>query len=81
MELVRLTREIDERECAQGNALTKRLVGFVLTAGTIGTVVDTFGGGEEFLVEFGSRGEDNCDWLGVLKASELEFLAEIAQAA
>jgi len=32
-------------------------------------------------VEFGSRGPYHCDWLGVLKASELQFLPEVAQAA
>jgi hypothetical protein len=35
-----------------------------LHAGTIGTVIDTFAG-NAYLVEFGSRGVNDCDWLGV----------------
>jgi hypothetical protein len=81
MELVRLTRQIDKCECSLRNALTNKPAGLVLVAGQVGTVVERFGGGKEFLVEFGSRGPDQCDWLGVLNASELEFLPEVAQAA
>jgi hypothetical protein len=81
MELVRLTRQIDKSECSLRNALTNKPVGLVLVAGQVGTVIERFGGGNEFLVEFGSRGPDHCDWLGVLKASELEFLPDAALAA
>ena len=78
MELVRL--KIDEHECARRNALANTPTGFALSAGAVGTVVDSFASDAEFLVEFGSRGSEHCDWLGVLKASELEFLPD-AQAA
>jgi hypothetical protein len=81
MELVRLIHQIDERECVQRNALANTPTGFELSAGAVGTVVDTFGNGAEFLVEFGHRGPYHCDWLGVLKASELEFLPGTARAA
>ena len=47
--------------------------------GALGTVVDTFGSDADLLIEFGTRGPDHCDWLGVLKAFELEFLPEAAR--
>jgi hypothetical protein len=53
----------------------------VLVAGSVGMVADSFDGGEAFLVEFGSRGPDKCDWLGVLYASEIELMATVAKAA
>lgn len=81
MELVRLIHQIDERECVQLNGLGNTPRGFELSAGAVGTVVGTFGSGAEFLIEFGSRGPYHCDWLGVLRASELEFLPDSAQAA
>jgi hypothetical protein len=43
MELVRLIHQIDERECVQRNALANTPTGFELSAGAVGTVVDTFG--------------------------------------
>ena len=48
----RLNRELDERECKQRNALSQTSPGLVLRAGEVGTVVETFGPGEAFLVEF-----------------------------
>jgi hypothetical protein len=74
MELVRLTRQIDKGECSLRNALTNKPVGLVLLAGQVGTVIERFGGGNEFLVEFGSRGPDQCDWLGVLKCRSLDLI-------
>jgi hypothetical protein len=70
----KLRRELDERECRQRNALSQTLPGFVLRPGDIGTVVETFGSNEAFLVEFNKNGKapDACDWMGVLYPSEIE---------
>ena len=80
MPQARLIRQIDKQECAQRNALTCKPVGVVLAAGTLGTVIDTLDS-DAFLVEFGSRGPNECDWLGVLYDSELQLVAELAKAA
>lgn len=76
-----LIRQIDQHECACRNALTDKPDGLVLTAGVAGTVIDTLENGDAFLVEFGSRGPNECDWLGVLYASELQLIADVAKAA
>jgi hypothetical protein len=81
MEQALLTRQIDVHECARRNALTNKPADLVLAAGSMGIVVDTFDGGGAFLVEFGSRGPHQCDWLGVLYASEIELMAMVAEAA
>jgi len=81
MEKVRLTRPIDVSECARRNALTNNPVELSLAAGTVGTMLDTLSDGEAYLVEFGSRVSDQCEWLGVLYASELQLLPELATAA
>ena len=72
----RLNRELDERECKRRNALSRTAPGLVLKAGDVGTVVETFGPGEAFLVEFAksskaAKGE--CDWMGVLYPTEIEL--------
>jgi hypothetical protein len=72
----KLNREMDERECRQRNALSMTHPGFSLAAGSIGTVVETFGTGEAFLVEFNSSGatrNGQCDWMGVLYPTEIEL--------
>jgi hypothetical protein len=72
----KLRREMDERECKQRNALSKTEPGFSLEAGEVGTVVETFGTGEAFLVEFskyGRAGKGECDWMGVLYPQEIEL--------
>jgi hypothetical protein len=81
--LVRLAllRQIDSGGANGRNALTGKVVGLTLAADTIGTVVDTFGIGDAFLVEFGSRSADDCDWLGILYASELQLISGAAEAA
>ena len=64
----KLRRELDERECKQRNALSKTSPGFVLSTGDIGTVLETLGNNEAFLVEFNKNGKPakgECDWLGV----------------
>jgi hypothetical protein len=51
----------------------------VLRAGEVGTVVETFGPGEAFLVEFARNGKaakGECDWMGVLYPTEIELGAE-----
>lgn len=81
MHKARLIKRLTERECAERNALTNRKAPPVLTAGTVGTVLDTLEEGRAFVVEFGSRGPDQCDWLGVLYASELQIMPDASRAA
>ena len=72
----KLNRELDERECRQRNALSTTRPGFALAAGEVGTVVETFGTGEAFLVEFNKNGaarNGQCDWMGVLYPTEIEL--------
>jgi len=76
MTTARLMREIDERECKRRNALSKTSPGFALRTGDVGTVVETFGTGEAFLVEFSKNGKaanGECDWMGVLYPTEVEL--------
>jgi hypothetical protein len=70
----KLRRELDERECKQRNALSRTRPGLVLRPGDVGTVVETFGSNEAFLVEFNKNGKaaDACDWMGVLYPSEVD---------
>ena len=72
----KLNRGLDERECKQRNALSQTSPGFALSAGDVGTVVETFGPGEAFLVEFSKNGraaKGECDWMGVLYSTEVEL--------
>jgi hypothetical protein len=71
----RLRRELDEDECRRRNALSRSIPGFVLRPGDVGTVLETLGNNEAFLVEFNRNGKaknGECDWLGVLYAAEIE---------
>jgi hypothetical protein len=73
----KLRREMDERECKRRNALSTTSPGLVLRPGDVVTVVETFGTGEAFLVEFNKKGRakaDSCDWMGVLYPTEIEVL-------
>ena len=73
----KLRREMDERECKRRNALSKTSPGLVLRPGDVVTVVETFGTGEAFLVEFNKKGRarnDSCDWMGVLYPTEIEVM-------
>jgi hypothetical protein len=75
MMLARVTRGMDEGECRRRNALAKTSPGFVLRPGDVGTVVETFGLNEAFLVEFNKNGHataNSCDWMGVLYPAEIE---------
>ena len=77
MTTARLRREMDERECKRRNALSNTSPGFSLRTGDVGKVVETFGTGEAFLVEFNKNGKakkDECDWLGVLYPTEIEMV-------
>jgi len=71
----RVMRDMDERECKRRNALSQTSPGFVLRPGDVGTVVETFGTGEAFLVEFNKNGKaaNSCDWMGVLYPTEIEL--------
>ena len=71
----RVTREMDERECKRRNALSQTRPGFVLRPGDVGTVVETSGTNEAFLVEFNKNGKaaaNSCEWMGVLYPAEIE---------
>jgi hypothetical protein len=83
MATAKLMREIDENECKRRNALSKTSPGFVLKSGDVGTVVETFGTGEAFLVEFSKngKGKDQCDWMGVLYPTEIELTGAAADKA
>jgi hypothetical protein len=71
----RLRRELDEGECRRRNALSRSTPGFVLRTGDVGTVLETLGDNEAFLVEFNKNGQpkkNECEWLGVLYPAEVE---------
>jgi hypothetical protein len=73
----KLRRGLDEQECKRRNALSKTHPGFALKSGDIGTVLETFGTGEAFLVEFSKKEKainGECDWLGVLYPAEIEVV-------
>jgi len=80
MDQIRLTRTLETAECARRNAVSVTTAHLSLPVGSVGHVVDRLG--EGYLVEFGSRGPDRCDWFGVLYPSEIELATEVvAQAA
>jgi hypothetical protein len=73
----RLMRELDEHECKRRNALSKSVPGFALRPGEVGTVLETLGNNEAFLVEFNRNGKaksGECEWLGVLYPAEIEVV-------
>ncbi len=73
----KLRRELDERECKQRNALSTTIPGFSLRPGDVGTVLETLGNNEAFLVEFSKNGKaakGECEWLGVLYPTEIEMV-------
>ena len=75
----RLTRGLDELECRRRNALSATKPGLQLVPGEVVTVLETFGTGEAFLVEFKktkTTNPDTCDWLGVLYPAEIEMRSE-----
>jgi hypothetical protein len=69
----KVLREIDECECLKRNALSNKRRDVALRQGSVVTVLETLDEGKAFLVEFGQRAPDKCDWLGVLYPSEIEF--------
>ena len=74
MMTAKLVREIDESECMRRNALSNKRKDIALRQGSVVTVLETLDEGKAFLVEFGQRAPDKCDWLGVLYPSEIEFV-------
>jgi hypothetical protein len=70
----KLLREIDESECLRRNALSEKTKGLALRQGSVVTVLETLDDGKAFLVEFGQRSPDKCDWLGVLYPTEIEIM-------
>jgi hypothetical protein len=73
MQTAKLLREIDSDECLRRNALSIKRVDLRLTQGSVVTVLESLDQGRAFLVEFGARSAETCDWLGVLYPSEIEF--------
>ena len=70
-------RAFDESEAQRRNALSETRPGLKLDEGDLVTVVETFGDGEAFLVEFNRSGKakkDACDWMGVLSPAEIEVV-------
>jgi hypothetical protein len=77
MSTARLRRELSEQECRRRNALSKSIPGFALRSGDEGTVLETLGNNEAFLVEFNRNGKaknGECEWLGVLYPAEIEVV-------
>lgn len=69
----KLLREIDASECQRRNALSVKRRDLRLQEGSVVTVLESLDQGRAFLVEFGEKAPDSCDWLGVLYPSEIEF--------
>ena len=78
----RVMRDLDEAEVRRRNALSATKPGLHLQIGDVVTVVDTLDSGSSFLVVF-TKGakvkKDSCDWMGVLKASEIEVVSVSGQ--
>jgi hypothetical protein len=70
----RLVRGIEAGECMRRNALSNKRPDLALREGSVVTVLETLEQGNAFLVEFGERMPDRCDWLGVLYPAEIEFV-------
>ncbi|MFV0298372.1 MAG: hypothetical protein ACK5JT_19895 [Hyphomicrobiaceae bacterium] len=69
----KLLREIDAAECTRRNALSNKRADLRLSQGAVVTVLETLDQGNAFLVEFGEKTPESCEWLGVLYPSEIEF--------
>ena len=70
-------RDLTEGEARERNALSTTKPGLRLAAGDVVRIIDTFDQGTHFLVEFDRSGKakkDTCDWMGVLKAGEIEMV-------
>ena len=74
LKTARLIRELDAGECLRRNALTNKRPGLELKQGSMVTVLETLEEGNAYLVEFGEKAPENCDWLGVLYPAEIEFV-------
>jgi hypothetical protein len=78
---VRLIVPLTEIECSRRNALRDKPQAFVLREGTVGELVDTFDKGQHYMVEFACEKSGRCQWLGMLRRSEIDFVEEFARAA
>jgi hypothetical protein len=69
-------------ECKRRNALSQTIPGFALSTGDVGTVLETLGDREAFLVEFSKNGKakSECEWLGVLYPAEIEVVETLSSA-
>ena len=74
LKTARLVREFDADECQRRNALTNKRPGLKLRQGSMVTVLETLEEGNAYLVEFGDKMPEKCDWLGVLYPAEIEFV-------
>ena len=74
LKTARLVRELDAGECLRRNALSNKRPGLKIKQGAVVTVLETLEAGNAFLVEFGEKMPEKCDWLGVLYPAELEFV-------
>ena len=74
LKTARLVRELDAGECLRRNALSNKRPGLKIKQGAVVTVLETLEEGNAFLVEFGEKMPEKCDWLGVLYPAELEFV-------
>lgn len=79
LKTARLVREIDASECMRRNALTNKRPDLKLNPGAVVTVLETLDQGNAFLVEFGEKTPEKCDWLGVLYPAEIEFVKSAAR--
>jgi len=75
----RLMRDLDAGECLRRNALTNKQPGIRLMQGQTVTVLETLDQGNAFLVEFGEKTPEKCEWLGVLYPTEIEFVKSQAR--
>ncbi|MGD9805863.1 MAG: hypothetical protein AB7E81_03585 [Hyphomicrobiaceae bacterium] len=72
---------LSEIECARRNALSEKPPGLVLQEGMEGALVEISDKGESYMAEFIHEETGQCQWLGLLRRSEIEVLPDIAQAA
>lgn len=73
LKTARLVRGLEPGECTRRNALSNKRTDLALREGSVVTVLETLEQGNAFLVEFGERTPERCDWLGVLYPTEIEF--------
>jgi hypothetical protein len=70
---------LSDVDCARRNALSEKTPGLALHPGMFGTVVDVFENGNSYMVEFNDEGTGRCQWLGLLRPSEIQFVWQIVR--